>query len=643
MLDECASKDWLVRTPEDDAQYLYFVGTSSKRATEQEARNDAQVDATDKFVRYTGVKVAIFDEYLQTAEGKASQVIDPNISERRRQEIRAEAFVSRIKATEWCRVRYEQRRGDTVLGGFFTAGVLVRVPKDELARVQAYVANLERERGEKLDSERSRHLAEAKQHYDAALLNEKEGLVLPALSSLQAARGKLQQAASVAAAPKPGEDAPSVAEIAAAEQRITARLEMKTLPGGRADVEPGEVPGPFQVRLSLSQPGGAVPVAGVPIVFQGNGQPAGNARTDANGQAALTMGAIAAEGQLLFAARVDGAALPDSISPEARAALASPRAELMVRVRQLSLEERAHVIVRALKQQMDSKLGQNRFSITMGNLTYAETNTAGIFIDRFRPMLESALIQDTGWDVRKPAQRTLTRGFKDVPSDSPAALAQAAEAQAVLSGRYFEADKSVVVNAELLSDRNVLLASTSTRIANVPAGWDLKPANVNQSVATAQTLSAAPGAGAKDFQLDLWIDRGNGGIYKEGDDLIVSVSASEDCYLKLVYVDAENNRIVVFPNAFAPDTRIRKGQVQVIPPPGASFRFRVKGPFGAETLVAFASTQPFAPDPGKQIGNGMVLLDDPLDAIARRSRGIGVEGVPARRAEKRATLTTVAK
>ena len=68
-------------------------------------------------------------------------------------------------------------------------------------------------------------------------------------------------------------------------------------------------------------------------------------------------------------------------------------------------------------------------------------------------------------------------------------------------------------------------------------------------------------------------------------------------------------------------------------------------PFGAETLVAFASAEPFPSDNGQDIGAGMVQLRGTTRDIVAHYRGVGINAdggaKGGKRAEKQVSLTTV--
>jgi len=627
----CEGKAWLAAPPAEDGEYLYFVGQSARHGLERDSRNDAERDAINKFVQFTGVDVTIVDEYLQTSFNLSSEITDPTVAERRKQEMRAQAFVRRAKAREWCTERYQRLQGDQVTGSVFITSVLMRVPRDEYDAVQAY----NREQQVKLNASRDRVLREAQAFYQAALNDERQGRLVGAFEQLRLAEAKLEQAAAMRADASPPPDTLSRPTLNAAEVRMTAGLALQRTPERAQVVEPGQTPQNLRVTAVYHGAAGTVPVAGLPLLFIADGKILAQMNTDAQGQAQLQMRPMQRMGQVAFRVQVNRGLLRDKVSEDVQVALANLQAEFVVEVREYSLDEKAQDLVNALAQAVPAPM-----SVVVENFTYGDSQTSGLFVSRFRAMLESALVNSQRFSMKRPVSRTgLTRGFTQVSANAPAAMAHASGSEAVLFGQYYEENDQVVVRAQLADRDNRTIASGAIRIdrGRIPADWSLRPTNYAQHLSAAQQLGP-PTTGTGDFRLDLWIDKGAGGTYEAGDTLTVSVRAAEACYLKLIYLDASNNHIVIYPNAFQRDTRIAADRTVIIPAAGAGFDFTIQPPFGAETLVAFASTTAFPPDQGRDIGNGMILLDQSLGEIARRNRGFVGTG---KRAEARVTLTTI--
>ncbi len=129
---------WYLRPPEGDGKYDYFVGHSVKFATEPGARDDAMANAIKQFVRYCGVEVNIFDEYLKVTTGKTSSVLAGVLSKREHEQQQAKGYVTSIKPKEWYIRRIRIYHDGTPIDSGYKASALIMAPVEEKARVQAY-------------------------------------------------------------------------------------------------------------------------------------------------------------------------------------------------------------------------------------------------------------------------------------------------------------------------------------------------------------------------------------------------------------------------------------------------------------------------------------------------------------------------
>ena len=94
------------------------------------------------------------------------------------------------------------------------------------------------------------------------------------------------------------------------------------------------------------------------------------------------------------------------------------------------------------------------------------------------------------------------------------------------------------------------------------------------------------------FMVRVDVDHANR-IYRENEELKVSVKSEKAGYLYLVYTRADNKVSVLFPNKFQPRNYIPAAQVVHVPPQrNATFRIRIGRPLGDEVLTAIVSSKP---------------------------------------------------
>ena len=87
----------------------------------------------------------------------------------------------------------------------------------------------------------------------------------------------------------------------------------------------------------------------------------------------------------------------------------------------------------------------------------------------------------------------------------------------------------------------------------------LVPDNINR-VKQIESEIASVTPIKNNFRIDLSIDKGNGGIYTEGESIKVLFQSEVDCYIRVLYIDALGNRILMYPTESDPNTKLKKGE-----------------------------------------------------------------------------------
>ena len=146
------------------------------------------------------------------------------------------------------------------------------------------------------------------------------------------------------------------------------------------------------------------------------------------------------------------------------------------------------------------------------------------------------------------------------------------------------------------------------------------------------------------FELKVWTNKQAGEVYREGEDLEVSVRSNRDAFLKIDYYQANGTVVHLVPNMFVDDAFVQAGKTYAFGGRDSRYKFRITGPFGAEAIKAVASTNQL---------NALLPSDknkedsEPyLNTFHTQMRGIKVipnPGQPAQWAEAAFGLTTVSK
>jgi hypothetical protein len=127
------------------------------------------------------------------------------------------------------------------------------------------------------------------------------------------------------------------------------------------------------------------------------------------------------------------------------------------------------------------------------------------------------------------------------------------------------------------------------------------------------------GMSKRELVIKLWTERGDSGVYFEGEQLFVLLQANRDCFVRLVYTQVDGSEVQIFPNALTGNYWIRGGLVWPIPGVHDDFEFIVTPPFGAESITAYASTAAFPSPKGTVTESGLKVLSESMDSTYKRA------------------------
>lgn len=129
----------------------------------------------------------------------------------------------------------------------------------------------------------------------------------------------------------------------------------------------------------------------------------------------------------------------------------------------------------------------------------------------------------------------------------------------------------------------------------------------------------------KPIAIDITTSLGDAQTFREGDLISFLLTLERDAWITAVYIDAEQHRLQLIPNATESSSFYKADLFIPIPPADAPYRFRVQPPFGTETLWVFASDTGPVRLPGRILDNGLILLDENIDSIRKRIRSASKE------------------
>jgi hypothetical protein len=235
--------------------------------------------------------------------------------------------------------------------------------------------------------------------------------------------------------------------------------------------------------------------------------------------------------------------------------------------------------------------------------------------------------------------RMLDKATAPAPLEPGQDPAEPQEPQAVVRGTCFDLGGQIQLDLAVTDLRGETLAATAVTIpADLLRRAGLDPAAGQESEDPLAFRLRTEPAQAEPLQVQIALDRGDGGIYRRGDRLVLLLRASQDCYAQILYQQADGTPVRLFPNRFQADARIRKGQVYRIPPADRPFDLVVQAPFGLERVQVLAASEPQLLPAGAP---GPVRLPDPLATLVRRTRGLALRRPETQYAEASAVVHTL--
>lgn len=305
-----------------------------------------------------------------------------------------------------------------------------------------------------------------------------------------------------------------------------------------------------------------------------------------------------------------------------------------------TIEELTAVIVDGLVH----NLKESPLNVTIGKMTIENTNYSSNFAGKILESIENELKMPKYGSYFKEVKKTnITKRELELTQGDYSFRAKGI-INAVLEGHYWINNDEIFINLQLMDQKNNKISKVvSSKIRRSAIKWKLKPDNFDIITETEKEIASVPQR-KNDFRVDIWIDKGNGGIYKEGDNIEVLFKTEVDCYIKVLYIDADGNRILMFPTEMDPKTKLAKGEINEL---HANKEYNVIPPFGTEIIMAFLSTEAFSDTGEVSIGMGYKGFSSNIKTseIITKLRGLQVGSVNAdtvpKRAEESVYLTTI--
>jgi Domain of unknown function (DUF4384) len=306
--------------------------------------------------------------------------------------------------------------------------------------------------------------------------------------------------------------------------------------------------------------------------------------------------------------------------------------------------------VRALIEELSDNLEKDNLNVTISTLTLEKSEISSQFAESLLTLIQGEMSHpDHSEDFVAVKRQALTRGatrsrgglIREEKTEVPG------QTNVILSGDYRESpDKSIVyVTLRLEEDNGSRVSEAEIALNRSAIRLPIEPENKTKIEAISDDIDGLSTPN-KDFRIDLWIDRGNGGVYRSGEELRVMFKTDLECYLRVIYIDVEGNRILMYPTERDSQERLRAGTVYDL---HQNNKYTIQPPFGSEMIIAFASTTRFSDDGLVDVGGGYRAFseDHSTAKIVKNMRGIkianktGTVAVKPQKSEARVMITTM--
>jgi hypothetical protein len=277
--------------------------------------------------------------------------------------------------------------------------------------------------------------------------------------------------------------------------------------------------------------------------------------------------------------------------------------------------------------------GQNIIA-AFGNFTYEYSGMGSSFSRYLEDRLADAIEASPSIDlIVLNALENLDPAFKEVFKD----VFKVEQARALIRGRFFDQGGSIRVELEIVSLVDaVLIGRKSINVSKelVPNQVALLPADYEKASKIGQDISQVFDASDGGLVVRAATNRGNGAVYKDGEEMMVYFFANQDTYVKVYSINAIGSTSLIFPNRYHTNNLIHAKTLTVIPDDSYPFRFVITPPFGTEHIKVIASTGQF-----EDIEAAYVDLGNATKGLL--TRGIGVTQRKSGVAEALLTYTAV--
>lgn len=265
----------------------------------------------------------------------------------------------------------------------------------------------------------------------------------------------------------------------------------------------------------------------------------------------------------------------------------------------------------------DPELSIGARTCVVDNFTWAESGIGTAFSDYLRSAMEDALMRVDEFDlVIRPEDAAFFGGeARELLKEERGAESSLPMSAYRIFGSYEVVEGKVLLDVKIFSEvfsRLMADFPLSMELEEVPRGLEFYPPNRDVVADVSSELSDLY-SGDDDFKIFVSTNRGEGGVFAEGEYLKLYLLSSRDCYLKIYHIDVHGRTVLIFPNRYEKNNFLPGREVLEFPGARSPFQFRIVPPYGTEMIKVVASTRQFS------------SLEEDFADLGYATRGIFIE------------------
>lgn len=279
-------------------------------------------------------------------------------------------------------------------------------------------------------------------------------------------------------------------------------------------------------------------------------------------------------------------------------------------------------------QSMENRVSEN-LVIGICNIVYSDREFGSEFSGLFKQKLKVAVQASEKFKLSETDNLDLIleqwdfqhSGFVD--ENQAVRIGELDAVKALITGKYYDNGNSVNVYLDLVDvESGAVLSSEQVVISKSDISVSIYPDNYSDALNILNKISLISDSSVDNSLVNAWIEKGNGAVYKNGDNLVINFFSEYGCYIKIYHIDVNGDMQLIFPNEYYKNNFINANTVYSIPDKNYPFKFNLGKPFGTEFIKVLASNIQFDD------------IEEPFSTLGTATRGLLERGLTVEQNEE---------